>query len=346
MRNWLMRAALLASVATLAIASLYLFLPLDAARSKAAAAAARSLPVFDAEAPGCKHPREIVHPFTQYPASIRQTDAGETIDAIVIKARYPCAPIDGPAVAFNWYTITSLAGRIADARYKAYAAPHVSRDAEVTSVVMILDRPRVLAEKPGAPIMREEIAAPLVHTTATMPFYPSPDATISMIDADAPTYFRMLKVKRQAIGETGYFGYQECLYQCDALRRPTPLAHNASRFQRIAAMRNRRVNPPLLVVHVAMPQAAIMAHADALKAAFSSLGSRPVLVYIGRTMADALVRTPDGKDHEGLQKSHWIDFTIAFNATTETDARRLLEAEPMRALLSQSTRYAALYYPR
>jgi hypothetical protein len=303
-----------------------------------------SLVAIPSPDPGCRSPAEIVHPFTAHPDAQRRDEAGDVVDAVVIRARFPCAPIDGPAVAFNWYTLRGFRGRIADLRYKAYAAPLVYRDAGAQATVTILSGPRVVARRDGPAMAAGDVLLPLVHDTMTMPFYPNPDATVRMIEANVAEYFAMLRIKRRAIGEDGYFGWQECLYDCAALRTPRPLPGNASRWARIQALRDTKIPPPILVLHVAMPPADVPGHAARLAAAFGDRTGDVVLRYVGRTMADSWVRTRARGDVPGLQKNHWVDATVALRLSDRVTPEGALALPEVTALLAGATRYAALYF--
>lgn len=296
--------------------------------------------------PGCRSPAEIVHPFTGHPEDQRRDEAGEIVDAVVIRARFPCAPIDGPGVAFNWYTLRGWRGRIADLRYKLYAAPLVYRDAGAQATVMMLSGPRVVARRDGPAMSAGEVELPLVHDTMTMPFYPNPDATVRMIEANVAEYFAMLRVKRRAIGEDGYFGWQECLYDCDSLRAPRPLPGDASRWARIQALRDTKIQPPVLVLHVAMPPGDVPGHVARFVAAFGDAKGEIVLRYFGRTMADSWVRTRDGRDMPGLQKNHWVDATVALRLSESVTPEATLGRPEVSAFLVGATRYAVLFFPR
>jgi hypothetical protein len=305
-----------------------------------------SLVAIPSPDPGCRSPAEIVHPFTGHPEAERRDEAGEVVDAVVIRARFPCAPIDGPAVAFNWYTLRGFSGRIADLRYKVYAAPLVYRDAGAQATVTMLSGPQVVARRDGPAMAVGDVPLPLVHDTMTMPFYPNPDATVRMIEANVAEYFAMLRVKRRAIGEDGYFGWQECLYDCAALRAPRPLPANASRWARIQALRDTKIPPPILVLHVAMPPDDVPAHAARLAAAFGDTTSDVVLRYVGRTIADSWVRTRERGDVPGLQKNHWVVASVALQLSDRVTPEAALALPEVAALLGDGTRHAALYFAR
>lgn len=305
-----------------------------------------SLVTLPSAEPGCRSPAEIVHPFTGHPAQQRRDQAGGIVDAVVIRARFPCAPIDGPAVAFNWYTLRGLSGRFADLRYKLYAAPLVYRDAGAQATVMMSSSPRVIARRDGATMSAGDVELPLLHDTMTMPFYPNADATVRMIEANVAEYFAMLRVKRLAIGEDGYFGWQECLYDCDALRASLPLPGDASRWARIQALRDTKIPPPILVLHVAMPPTHVPSHVARFVAAFGGGSGDIALRYFGRTMADSWVRTHEGRDIPGLQKNHWVDATVALRLSERVTPQAALARPEVSALLAAATRYVVLYFPR
>lgn len=294
-------------------------------------------------ASGCA-PHEVIHDFSRHPASARRADDGKVIEAIIVRGRYPCAPILGPAVAFNWYSLKGRAGHLADIRYKAYAAPIVAQDAGVGSVVMYLEHPQVVAKRVGAggPGRVNGVAMPLVNDVATMPFYPSPDSTLRMIDHNAERYFKMLRIKRAAIGDDGYFSYQECLFDCERLRQPKPLPENASRLAYLTSMRETKVRTPVLVVHVAMDPEAVVAHLAPLSQTGPNL---PKLAYFGRTMADTVIRMSDGTERPGLQKPHWIAATAAFSLSPGQTPQAALATPALADFIAKSSTYVALFYP-
>lgn len=53
-----------------------------------------------------------------------------------------------------------------------------------------------------------------------MPFFPSAEAIMHMVDASRDRYFEEVAIKLAAIGEDGSFGIQQCLAHCAALLNP------------------------------------------------------------------------------------------------------------------------------
>lgn len=237
---------------------------------------------------------------------------GERAVASVMKARNGCDDLDHPLVAFNWFTLTDWWSTIRFYRYQMFAVQKVANVAKVQSVVFLGRGPTILSqpESPG-PASGAAWHQPWVHRSATMPYYPSAKSILHMVDASRDSYFEQIAAKHAAIGESGYFGMQTCLVNCEALLAPAP----PSFLSTISIIPDAKVRAPVLIHHMNTSRETLDAFLVAMQAALAKNG-KVTMAYAGWTTADAFTETESGKLIPILQKPLWQDATIMYSPTT------------------------------
>lgn len=269
---------------------------------------------------------------------------GERAVASVIKARNGCDDLDRPLVAFNWFTLNDWWSSIKFYRYQMFAVQKVSKVAGVQSVVFLGRGPKILTQ-PAAfgPASGTPWRQPWVHRSATMPFYPSAKSILHMVDASRDTYFDQIEAKHAAIGDTGYFGLQQCLVNCDALWAAEP----PSWLTRVSIIPSSKIHAPTLVHHMNVSREALEAFLPAMQEALAADGG-VAMVYAGWTAADTFTETESGALIPILQKPLWQDATIMYAPTRQMTADELAAAvggaEPQKRLLQTATNNVLLLY--
>jgi hypothetical protein len=271
------------------------------------------------------------------PVSVPAIDPSLT--AFVVRARASCIDIDKPLVAFNWYTLDGWAGQWHDLRYKAYAVPRVLRYAKPHGVVLFASDPTVVARRTPSASARIDEGTPMpwVHDVVTMPFYPNPLALIGMVASHGEEYLHMAQIKERAIGRSGYFSFQECLFDCENLYRVEPEDLEGGIRAALRTFFDRKIQGRILVLHATIDGDRIPAAVAMLSEAHPPSRADASLRYVGRTVADVFSRFADGSERTFFQRPHWMDLTVILSLSPEADASSLV-AEPVFAEFLRTAR--------
>ncbi len=307
-------------------------------------------PVIRADAPSVKPPRGVqalaapLKPGCSVNAELRidlrgegrMLASGKPAAASLVVARDRCMDLDRPLVAFNWFTLRDVPSTILMYRYQLFAAQKVAHVAMATALVFRGSGPTIVSTPPQAgPTRGREWNQPWVHQGMTMPFYPSAKAILHMVDASRDRYFDEIDIKRRAIGEDGYFGFQECLVNCERLVK--------SSYDGLRALFTPQLQPPVLILHAAVSRSAAEVFLAEVKGR-----SDLTIGYAGWTVADVLSEGDDGAREPFLQKPLWQDLTVIFvpaPGTATSDLAGILVADAAyRNLTSSATSVALVQY--
>ncbi|HEY2774894.1 MAG TPA: hypothetical protein VGK20_12685 [Candidatus Binatia bacterium] len=229
-----------------------------------------------------------------------------------IVGREEDAPLACPLGAVNIYTVQDA---MADSQYNSAILPLL-----LSQGIRILFAPGVPGDVTGSS------PAALVQGTQAMPLYGSADDFLHL--STRSEVFPLVDLKHRQVGDTLHFGFEHCLYNCDAIYA----------FHAIPPI---EFGTRLLVIHVSAARSTLE-DAVAPLAAEAAMRTGVELRWVGRTVGDFHLELTDGSN---VQAFHALeaDGTVIYELDPSVNpATDVLTLPALSAFLAQTTNDAVV----